>query len=86
MSKDKLHYFDRTVVYQKCEQAGLYQRAFEFAENDAECLRIAITYGNQLQRPIFDSPEWFAAYCVNCGRFDQSYYNNDLQACVDNLF
>ncbi|CAL6082010.1 Clathrin_heavy chain [Hexamita inflata] len=86
LAKNKLTSFDRVSVYQACEQAQLYQRAFEFADNDDECLRIAIQYGNQLQKPIFESAEWFAEYCRACGRFDINYYNNDTQSCVDALF
>lgn len=85
--KNKLTHFDRSVIYQKCEaeSAKLYQRAFEFADNDDECLRIAINYGTQEGKPIFE-PDWFAEYCRACGRFDESYYNGDVQACVTALF
>lgn len=49
-------------------------------------MRIAIQYGQQLQKPIFDNPEWFAEYCRACGRFEPSYHNGNDQACVDSLF
>lgn len=86
--KNKLTHFDRTIIYQKCEgeKAKLYQRAFEFADNDEECLRIAINYGTQEGKPIFESPDWYAEYCRACGRFDEQYYNGDAQACVTALF
>jgi len=64
----------------------LYQRAFEFADNNEECLRIAVQYGQQTQAPIFDSSEWYAMYMRDCGRFSAEYYNHDLQSCVDALF
>lgn len=58
----------------------MYKHAFEFADGDAECLRIAVTYGQELGEPIFD-PNWYAAYMKSCGRF-----TDETPEVVDALF
>lgn len=81
LAKGKLQHIDRHSIAVNCETAGLYQRAFEFCDDDDECTRIAATYGVQNGKPIFDTPEWYANYVKGARRFTAQ-----TQEAVDALF
>ncbi|KAH0577255.1 Clathrin heavy chain [Spironucleus salmonicida] len=80
LAKNKLNWFDRSVIYAQCETAQLYQRAFEYAPDDSECVRIASFYAQEAGRAIF-APEFFAQYCLSCGKFVE-----ETQETIDALF
>lgn len=63
---------NRGILSKKSESEGQYQRAFDYADNDTECRRIAATYTPRIGRSIFASPEWYANYIRRAHRFQDT--------------
>lgn len=68
-AKGVLSRINRADITKRSEESGLYQRAFEFCDSDAECRRIASTYAAKTGKSIFSSPRWYGAYIKRAQRF-----------------